>query len=92
MEIFVQSGDKKRSYDYALSMKRDHGSGNIWEWTDKSADKHDIEVLREIASSNRTVIRFYGTQYRKDFVVPEKDKRAIKQIFQLYEALGGKLP
>ena len=59
----------------------------IWEWVDVSATDADIEMLKAIASSKETIVRFKGDQYYYDLVVSQSDKNGIKDVLAAYEAM-----
>jgi len=68
--------------------ERDHGYGTIWEWNDVRASPDDIALMRDIANSKKTVIRFHGNQYYSDYTVPSSEKRAIKETLIAFETLS----
>lgn len=72
-------------------IKTDHGSGKIWEWLDISANRTEISIMKAIASGKDVRIRYIGKQYYKDRTVTNNEKKAMKNILNAYEALGGYL-
>ncbi len=79
--------DGKNYYEFLsyFDVERDNDHGDVWEYYDYSATDADIEMLREIAKSDKTVVRFEGDQYYYDFVMTKEDKNGIKQILKAYD-------
>ena len=89
--LFVHSismlidGVKYGPFNYKI--KRDNEYGSTWEWCDESSDSKQIKL---IAESKETIIRFSGKLYKKDFTVPDYQKRILKEMILVYNSLGGK--
>ena len=66
--------------------ERDHNSG-IWEWLDIPVEKSEYEMLKKIANSKVTKIRYEGTQYHDDRTLTSKEKDIIKKTLEIYDAL-----
>ncbi len=62
--------------------------GDVFEYADKTADKGDLEMLRAIADSKETIVRFEGDDYIHDFTVSDSDKKAIRETLKVYDALA----
>ena len=62
------------------SWKRDNDS-EIWEWSDTQVTPQMRALLKEVANSKKTIVRFDGRQYYDDFTVKDQDKAAIRDIF-----------
>ena len=85
------------SSDYTndLRFDKDNSDGYIYETYqhivaksyDSTVDEVWLSMLRKIANSQKSTIRFYGTQYYDDFVVSEKDKQSIKTILDTWDLL-----
>ena len=60
--------------------------GGICEVGDYYCTSSDIDVLRKIAASEKTTIRFQGDTYRKDYVLDQRDRTSIIQILAAYDA------
>ena len=71
-------------------IETDNGGG-IWEWLDRSADSDEFEIMKAIANGKQVKIRFSGKKYHKDRTVTSKEKIAMKNIIDAYEALGGEM-
>ena len=69
---------------------RDNGGGDVWEYIDMDVNASEINILEAIAGSEKTIIRFEGDDYYRDFTVSAKDKEAIRFTLDLYYLLGGK--
>ncbi|WP_223068090.1 DivIVA domain-containing protein [Paenibacillus caui] len=63
---------------------------NVWEWYDYGVTDSDIDMLRAIASSKKTVLRYEGDQYYKDRTITSAEKKAIQTALDAYTALGDK--
>lgn len=72
-----------RSFDY-LDIHRDNNT-DVWEYADVSPDEDDIALLRRIANSNETIVRFEGDDRHYDLTISEEDKQAIKDVLDAYE-------
>lgn len=70
-------------------VERDNGGGGVWEWYDFGATSTDIDMLRAIATSTKTVLRYEGDQYYKDRTITATEKKALLTILDAYTALGG---
>lgn len=83
---FVVDGEKYyKSFGY-FDVERD-SDGDVWECVDISPSDSDIELLRKIADSKETIVRFEG-DYRKDITISANDKTAIKQVLDAYDILS----
>jgi len=71
-------------------IETDNGSGGIWEWLDRSVSNKELEIIKAVANGKKVKIRFVGKQYRKDKNITSKQKLALRNVLDAYEALGGK--
>ena len=71
-------------------IERDNDT-EVWEWYDVSPSTADIEMLRAVSTSKRTVVRMNGDQYYKDVVINSTQKQALKTMFTVFQGLGGDL-
>lgn len=69
-----------------LKFERDNSS-SIWEWSDLLIDDASMKIVQSIADSKKTVIRFEGKQYYKDYTVTDKEKKCIKDTLYAFNAL-----
>lgn len=87
---FFIDGVKKYSKSYnSYDILRDVGGGDVWESIDISPSDTDITMLKEIADSKETIVRFQGEHYRYDLTIKASDKTAINDVLTAYEALKG---
>ena len=77
---------KEESYG---EIKKDNGSGRIWEWLSRPVGPDEYEIIKAVAYGKDVKIRFSGKDYHKDKVITEQQKNALKNVLDAYEALGG---
>lgn len=71
---------------------RDNDNGVVWEYYDQALniavdmDDADLKMLRTIADSQETIIRFEGDEHQYDLTVSATDKKIISDTLALYEA------
>lgn len=85
--IFNVDGENHYKFFSYYDVVRDNAYGDIWEYVDIEVGESEIELLRAIAESERTIVRFQGDDYYDDFTVKDSDKQAIKEMLLVYEAL-----
>ncbi len=69
-----------------IKFERDHYS-TIWEWSDLLVDDSLKNMIQKIANSKKTVIRFDGQQYYKDYTVTDKEKKCIQDVLKAFDTL-----
>ena len=84
--VSVDGQNYYKSYNY-YDIVRNNGSGDVWEYIDVQADSSDIEMLRAIANSKETIVRFQGDDYHSDLTVKSTDKLSITEVLNAYELL-----
>lgn len=84
--VSVDGENYYKTYSY-FDVDRHNGNGDVWEWVDILPTDEDIEMLKQIANSEETIVRFQGDNYYYDLTVKSSDKVAIKQVLTAYEAL-----
>lgn len=93
--LFIKSfdvyTDGMKHAEEVAEFKRDHSGGTVYEWHEKNVRNSDYDMLNFIMFSRDATIRFHGENYRRDHTILEKEKVALKETFELFEALGGKL-
>lgn len=92
--LFIQSYTVKaddKIFERSPPFERDSDT-DIWEWSDISPSRDDIEMIECVISSKRAVIRFEGNQYHKDINITPGQKQALKNVLAAYKALGGVIP
>lgn len=70
-------------------IETDNGSGGIWEWLDRNVESDEFEIIKSVANGKDVKIRFNGKQYYKDKTITSKQKLALRNVLDAYEALGG---
>ncbi len=88
----VDGEDFSLNYGRFDDWERDNAGGGIWEWKDVSMDAQSWELVRKIADSKETMMRYNGRQYYSDREVSSAEKRALKKIILAYESMGGEPP
>ena len=59
----------------------------VWETADFEPNASEIQLLKDIANSTETIIRFEGDEYYEDHVVNDKEKEAIVDVLTAYDYL-----
>lgn len=78
----------------AFNTVRDNDYGDVWEYYDEALsigqpmDSEEITMLKEIANSSSTIVRFQGDDYHYDLKVKQSDKDTIKTVLAMYEAFA----
>ncbi|WP_353119448.1 hypothetical protein [Myroides odoratus] len=72
-------------------VERDNGYGGIWEWYDINLDKQTYKIIKDIIQSKSVKIRHNGKQYYKDRTITQTEKKALENMLDAYEALGGSI-
>lgn len=72
----------------ATDFERDNSGGSIWEWSDESVS--DFTMLDAVLAAKKVTIRFDGRQYYSDFVLPQAQKTAMKEVMLAWQKYGGK--
>ena len=85
--VSVDGENYYRTFSY-YDVERDNEYGNVWEWIDLQPDDSDVKMLRAIAASEKTIVRFEGDTYWSDLVVTAEDKAAITEILDTYELMS----
>ncbi|MEJ6403494.1 hypothetical protein [Yoonia sp. 2307UL14-13] len=61
---------------------------DIWEWRDVTPDSYQIEVMRSLANTDEAILRFEGSQYRRDVTLSEGDKQAVRDVLLAYAVMN----
>ena len=72
-------------------IETDNGGGDIWEWLDRIVGPKEFQIIKAVAYGKDVKIRFQGKKYRRDRTVTNKEKMALRNVLDAYEALGGKV-
>ena len=70
-------------------IKTDNGSGGIWEWLDRKVGYSEYQIIKAVANGKDVKIRFNGKDYYKDKTITAQQKKALQNVLDAYEALGG---
>lgn len=84
--VSVDGQNYVKDFDY-FEVSRDNGGGDVWEYVDISPSSADINMLRTIAASKETIVRFQGDDYYFDLTVKSSDKTAITSVLDAYNLL-----
>ncbi len=88
---FKVAADKYRWESHRVGFKRDHADGNVWEWHDYSVDAELLGVVKKLAYSKSSTIRFNGSKYYSDKVLSSEQKSALTSMLQLYSVINKKI-
>ena len=88
----IDGEDFSLNYGLFDDWERDNASGDIWEWKDVNMDRRTWNLVRKIADSDKTMMRYNGRQYYSDREVSTEEKKALKNILFAYESMGGEPP
>ncbi len=88
-EKITFSVDGKNFYKFFnyYDVVRDNDGGDIWEYVDIEVGETEIEILKAIANSNETIVRFEGDEYYRDITIAAEDKKGIVEALTVYEML-----
>lgn len=87
--IWIDGENYYKSFDYS-DIVRDNEHGDVWEYVDFSTTGENtdyIGILRKIANSNETIVRFQGRERSYDLTVSTSDKNAINEILTAYDTI-----
>ena len=86
IEVVADGTHYSKSFNY-FDVNHSNSGGVVWEWIDTEVGNRDIEMLKAIANSNETIVRYEGDTYTYDLTVTSADKQGIKDILTAYEAM-----
>lgn len=84
--IFSIDGENTTRTFSRSEIVRDNDT-EVWEIADYAPSAEDIQVLKAIASSTETIIRFQGDEYYADHTVTDREKAAITDVLTAYDFL-----
>ncbi|RJX40847.1 hypothetical protein D3P09_02155 [Paenibacillus pinisoli] len=73
-------------------IQRDNGYSGVWEYYDGNVSKYEMEMIKAIISSKKTLIRHQGDQFHYDRTVTAAEKKALQNVLDAYKAMGGVEP
>ena len=86
--IINVDGEKyTKTFEYG-EIERDNDYGDVWEYVDMSVSESDKALLKKIANSKKTVVRFEGDQYHYDKTITQNEKYGITDILTAYDYLN----
>jgi len=50
----------------------------------------DFKMLDAVLAAEKVIIRFHGQKYYSDFVLPEEQKAAMREVLLAWQRYGGK--
>jgi len=72
-------------------VNRDVASGGrVYEWYDKDPDSTDIDLIRAIVGSTKTILRYEGDTYHYDRIIGSSEKSALRHVLDAYEYMKTK--
>ena len=83
--ITVDGTAYEKEFEY-FDIQRDNDA-EVWEWVDFQPTEDDLAMLRAIAASKQTVVRFEGASHFFEFTMSGSDKEGITQVLDAYEIL-----
>lgn len=66
-------------------VKRDNSSGDVWEWIDIPFGNNEEDIILCIINSKETKIRFEGDKYSKDYILSNKEKNALIDMYKFLD-------
>ena len=88
----MADGEKYYKFVSRSDQIRDNDT-EVWEYYDEplnynqGLDTEQLVMLKAIADSEETIIRFQGDEYYYDLYVSNQDKQMIRETLKLYEAM-----
>ena len=80
---FLVDGEKFESGPLIPEQRVESGDG-VYEWTHTNASVENIALLKAIWKSKKATIRYSGTQFYRDRVISEREKRALGKVITAY--------
>jgi len=85
-KIIVNVDGRIFNLDFSyFEVKRDNGYSGVWEWIDIVPSSENISMLKLIADSKSTIVRFQGDDYKNDRELTQKEKKAISDVFTVLD-------
>jgi len=63
-------------------------SSIVQEWLDVTPTELQIEIMRSMAEADEAILRFNGSRRDLDATLTKKDKRALIEVLDAYEAMN----
>lgn len=71
-------------------VKRDHESGDIWEWIDDPVNDRNIAIVKALYNCSEARVKYKGENYDDIYTIHQEEIDAVKRTIDLYTAMGGK--
>ncbi len=85
-KIIVNVDGRVFNLNFSYSeVDRDNGGGGVWEWIDIVPSSENTTMLKLIADSKSTIVRFQGETYKNDRELTVKEKKAISDVFTVLD-------
>ena len=84
--ITVDGTAYERAFEY-FDVTRDNDA-EVWEWADVPLTEEDAQMLRAIAASKETVVRFEGGSHYFEYTVSQSDKDGITLVLDAFAVLN----
>ena len=89
--IFVIDGKRFEINPNYNDVKRNNGSGSVWETYDVSSTENNVKtIIKGIVKSKKAVLRFEGSDSVYDLTISKSMRIRMKNVLEAYNALGGK--
>ena len=88
-QILIATDEKQ--YTLAVNpfnVKRDDSRESIWEQLDITAAESDMDMLRDIVNSHKTVVTFKGYKYEAEYSVSDTDRNGIADVLKVYDCIN----
>lgn len=84
--VSVDGQNYTKVFNY-FEVTRNNGGGDVWEYVDITPSSADIQMLKNIAASKETIVRFQGENYHYDLTIKSADKTAITSVLNAYNLM-----
>jgi hypothetical protein len=65
-----------------------NGESMVWEWWDGDPTSENLSMLKKIADSKKTLLRYEGSKYRSDRTVTAQEKLALKHMLIYFSSIS----
>jgi hypothetical protein len=64
------------------------GDSMIWEWWDTDPTSENLDMLKKIVGSKKTLLRYEGRQYHHDRTITAQEKLALKHLLVYFSSIS----
>ena len=89
VDLIIDGEKYYKTFNYG-DITHDNGGGMVGELIDVTPDDNEIEMLRAIVTSEKTIVRYQGDDYYDDYVLTDADKSAIEDVLIIYDYMNMK--